>query len=399
MTVIANLLAGLGGTQAIAISVAAGLAVGVVGAATVGGAFDADGGAGAATLPVYACPDTAPELARIAAGQEMLVTGRTEDGSWVRIHFPVPGRTEAWVEAAPLALDGQLAEVPVAACGAAALVPPTAGPNPSLTAVLDPALRPTDPPVATPTASPSATPAPTKAPTPAPTAVADTAPPKVTTVAIAHPRITGNVNACANVTTATEEVITVTVTDPSGVASVTVVATNTWTGQKATTSAAKQANGTWRVTLRKGDVGLGRITFTVRAADTKGNGTAALSNRAWAFWSQDDCTAPNLDWYQIGEYVSPAPCTTNITLGSYANDPSGVSSVRAIVFDLKTGAELARFVMADEGGTVHEYDLRYVDVPMSESDQYGWRILASDRYGNQVLTDMIGTFLRYPCIT
>ena len=81
----------------------------------------------AATLSIYPCPDSGPALATVGSGQKFLVTGKNADASWVRIYYPLPGRTEAWVTSGPLQIDGSLDDVPVVPCA-----PVVAGPGASV---------------------------------------------------------------------------------------------------------------------------------------------------------------------------------------------------------------------------------------------------------------------------
>ena len=66
----------------------------------------------------------------IKAGQKVLATGRNEDSTWLRIHYPSPARAEAWVEAGPLTVDGSVAALPVAECiPELAIAPPVLAPE------------------------------------------------------------------------------------------------------------------------------------------------------------------------------------------------------------------------------------------------------------------------------
>ena len=94
-----------GGPQITAALLLGGLVIG--GAA---GGFIASGpggsqGTAGAQLEIYPCPDQGPAIAKVSSGQQMLVTGKTADGAWLRIFFPAPGRTEGWVQAQALKLD------------------------------------------------------------------------------------------------------------------------------------------------------------------------------------------------------------------------------------------------------------------------------------------------------
>jgi hypothetical protein len=130
---VARVVTTVGGPVATGAIVAGGIAVGALG----GGLF-ASGGAQQASatgqLPVYPCPNTGPQIAVIQAGQQVLTTGRTADSTWLRIHFPEPGRPEAWVEAGPLTVDGAVASLPVAGCEPElAIAPPSTIPEESFT--------------------------------------------------------------------------------------------------------------------------------------------------------------------------------------------------------------------------------------------------------------------------
>lgn len=161
---------GLGGPAATTVIVVAGLAAGAL-----GGGFVANGGfsggqsaSSAGKLAVYPCPETGPVIATISAGQQVLTTGRNEDGSWLRIHFPAPGRTEAWVEAGPLTVDGTVSTLPAATCEPELAIAPPSGilPEESMTAVQNNPPKETASPGPTPTAT--ATAGPTTRPTTAP---------------------------------------------------------------------------------------------------------------------------------------------------------------------------------------------------------------------------------------
>ncbi len=156
---LSQVVGSLGGAPTAAALVAGGIVVGALGGGAVAGGVFSGGSSATSTgeLAVYPCPDVGPALFTVPGGQEFLVTGKTGDGTWLRIHNPLPGRTEAWVETDPLTLEGALADLPVAECApeieaAAASV----SPNPSLTALQ----------MNSPSPSPTPTPAPTDNPKP-----------------------------------------------------------------------------------------------------------------------------------------------------------------------------------------------------------------------------------------
>ncbi len=89
---LARALADLGGPQAAAAVLVAGLVVGALGGAAVA-AGRPRSAAPSGTVSVYPCPGQGPALLAVANGQQLLVTGRLADDSWLRIHLPTPGRT------------------------------------------------------------------------------------------------------------------------------------------------------------------------------------------------------------------------------------------------------------------------------------------------------------------
>ncbi len=175
--VVGRALASLGGPQTAVLLVVGGVIAGALGGGAIaGGVFSGPSATSAGELQVYPCPDIGPALASVKSGQKVLVTGRSEDGTWLRIHLPEPGRTEGWVQTKPLTVSQSISSVPVATCApeiaaAAASFPPGA----TLTAIQNnsPSPSPTPVPTATPTPSPSPTPTPTPTatvkPTPRPT--------------------------------------------------------------------------------------------------------------------------------------------------------------------------------------------------------------------------------------
>ena len=152
----------LGGPQVVAIVAAGGLVAGAIGGGILGGGSGKPA-TSSASLAIYPCPDSGPALATVGSGQKFLVTGKNIDASWVRIYYPLPGRTEAWVTSGPLKVDGSLNDVPVVPCAPVEAGPgASVEPGSSLTAIED------NSPSPTPTSAPTATPRPTKTPRPTP---------------------------------------------------------------------------------------------------------------------------------------------------------------------------------------------------------------------------------------
>lgn len=183
-------------------------------------------------VALLACPGAGPELARVPAGQELLITGRSADGAWLEVYIGEPGVERAWAPAPALRAESAISALPIAACdlpigpptlGPATLGPPTqvvqtSPPTPTVTATVAPTLppgvtaSPPPPATATPrvTASPTPKPTPTKTPTvtatptptpfvtPSPTPLItpppDLTPPSITNVNIAGAYTNGDGN-------------------------------------------------------------------------------------------------------------------------------------------------------------------------------------------------------------
>lgn len=165
-----KLFGAVGGGPATVALVVAGVVVGGLAGLGAGGAF---GGPtpSAGLLPIYPCPKVGPALAQVPSGQHMLVTGRSADSAWLRIHYAAPGPTEAWVPAAAIKLPTPIADLPVGDCSPEVALGLAASPGPTLTVVGDfqPTPSPTPTPTPTPPPTPRITPRPTPRPTPTPT--------------------------------------------------------------------------------------------------------------------------------------------------------------------------------------------------------------------------------------
>ena len=148
----------LGGPQLAAILVAGGLVAGALTGGLIAGPLSSGvGGTSTGQLSIYACPGVGPALQTVPAGQRFLVTGRSEDGTWARIHYPQPGRAEAWVQVSPLTFQASLDSVPVATCApVVAIAGPSLGPGSTLTAIQDNSPSPGPTPSSTPTSGGSA---------------------------------------------------------------------------------------------------------------------------------------------------------------------------------------------------------------------------------------------------
>ena len=181
---LAKLVGAVGGAPMLGALVVGGLVVGALGGAFAGGAFGRGTDVPAeGELAIYPCPDAGPIIAKAGSGQHVLVTGRSADGAWLRIHFPAPGKDSAWVRADKLhLLQGAIDSVEVAECDPEVDVSeaPSAGATLTVVGSFVPTPSPTPEPTPTPTPSPTPTPTPTPTPkpaTPKPPTAPPTAPP------------------------------------------------------------------------------------------------------------------------------------------------------------------------------------------------------------------------------
>lgn len=321
-------IAALGGPQAAAAVLVAGLVVGGLGGAVVAGA-GRQGGATAASgsVSVYPCPDQGPAVATVAGGQQLLVTGRLADDTWLRIHLPVPGRTEGWVEAGLVTVDGSLDSLPVSGCGpVVAVAPPAVAPVESMTAVLN--LPPSQPPTAAPTPAPTPTPTPNSGPTLA--------------SLTASPGTISYDQGSYCPTAARTTTISVSASDSSGVATVTLFWRAPGAGAFARLAMAQAGGsstaGTWSASLDTVTNSItlaGTLQYYVVSADTGGAtsrlpasgagsiAVAVCANTGPAIRSASSSSGSSLSWDPLG--VGTCQTATNIT--AVVTDTDGVGSV------------------------------------------------------------------------
>ncbi len=252
-----RVLGAIGGPGTAAI-IAGGLVVGALGGEFVAAGGSSQPASATGSLAVYPCPGTGAPLTMIQAGQKLLATGRTEDASWLRIHFPEPGRTEAWVEAGPLQVQGSVAGLPVAECAPeVAAAPPSLEPAPTLTAVQD------NPPSAAPTVAPT------------PTAAPDAAP-ALTALTVSTSKISYDTGGyCPNAVK--KATFTVKATDDVGIESVALFWREPGSGSFAqsamTRTSGSATKGTWTVTLgtvADGITEAGTLSFYAVGTDVSG---------------------------------------------------------------------------------------------------------------------------------
>ena len=165
-----------------------GIAAGAVGVGT-GAIPVTDPGPRLAAL--FECPESEQVVKNLPPNQNVLVTARSADGSWLQIYVGEPGVERAWARAASLQLKAAPDSLPVADCTPEATPEPLTEPPthaPSVPATEAPSIAPSAPPVTpSPTPAPSKTPKPTKVPTPPPTPPTG---PTVTKPEVAYPYTT-----------------------------------------------------------------------------------------------------------------------------------------------------------------------------------------------------------------
>src|SRR5262245_1545767 len=167
----------MGGAPAAAAIIGGGLVVGIL----VGGVTGAGQGGGGASPSIVVseivpCPGSGPKLLDVSSGQHVLITGKTADGVYIRVHLPGAVRDEGWALAAAYTVQqGSLDDVPVVDCAPAQML--AFAPSPSESQTETGSFEPTAVPTAVPSASPSPSPTPTAAPTPTPRPGATPRPP------------------------------------------------------------------------------------------------------------------------------------------------------------------------------------------------------------------------------
>ncbi len=331
---IGRAVAGLGGPGTAAALVAGGIVVGVLGGGLATAAGSSQQGSATGQLAVYPCPETGPALVMVQAGQKVLVTGRTEDSAWLRIHVPLPGRSEGWVQTSPLTVDGSVAGLPVAACEPElAVVRPSLGPAESFTAVAD------NPPSAPPTTGPTATPS--SAPSAGPT-VTPNAKPSLTALTTSTRTVSYDTDSyCKN---AVKKVtFSVKAGDSSGLDEVTLFwrkpGSGTYAQAAMTRTAGTAKSGTWQVTLdttANGITKAGKLAYYAVATDAGGatrrlpTGSASTitvavcANTGPSITAVKSSAGSTLRWDPLG---APGNCQTATNLTAAAKDPDGVKSV------------------------------------------------------------------------
>ena len=254
-------------------------------------------------LSIRGCFNTGSVVAVAQAGEQMLVTGRSVDGAYLRVYVPGPAAREGWIPAGSVDLLADGASLPVAGCSEVAAATGEPGPTATATAIVTPGPTPTgtgtpkpiptstpnanqtagptaqvtSKPTTKPTAAPTATPTPTAAPTP-------NVGPVFTTRPTARPTTIASIAAGSSVSCpyARGARVTTAVQDPDGVASVQlwvrkpkaatyvrlshdfVISGSTWIGSIDTAKDALPAPGS--------------LAFRAVVIDTKGATTTSASS-------------------------------------------------------------------------------------------------------------------------
>lgn len=171
-------------------------------------------------LTLLSCYENGQAIGQVTAGQQMLVTARSADGTWLEVYLGLPEADRGWAPASALRFDAAVDTLPIAECvgfiplaslGPPATSAPTIAPTeaptaaPSVVATVAPTVSlapgvtpsPTPRPTRTATAAPTTTPLPpppTIPPTPIPTVAptADVFAPSVSAPYITSPGAFGN---------------------------------------------------------------------------------------------------------------------------------------------------------------------------------------------------------------
>ncbi len=323
-------VASLGGPGTAAALVVGGIVVGTLGGGLAAGATGSQQGSATGRLAVYPCPETGPALVMVQAGQKVLATGRTEDGAWLRIHVPLPGRSEGWVERSPLTVDGAVASLPVAECAPEPGAPLVAlGPTESFTAVAanPPSAPPSTAPTATPTSAPSATP---------------NARPSLTALTASTGKISYDTGAYCR--TAVKKVtFRIQAEDGTGLDRVTLFwrkpGATGYAQATMTRTAGTAKSGTWQATLDTTSDGItkaGKLAYYAVATDTAGETrrlpsggsdsitVAVCVNEGPTITAVKSSSGSSLSWDPLG---APGNCQTATDITAAVKDGDGVKSV------------------------------------------------------------------------
>lgn len=290
-------------------------------------------------VELLACPGSGAVLARMEAGQALLVTGRSSDGAWLEVQLAQPGLDRAWAPARVLRLEGSATTLPVAGCGiqpraSGTFAPSSLAPSaaPTLLATIVPGASPAATPSAGATATQSPIPTSTASSTPAPSSVPGTPSPLPPTSSPGPPTPspvppTPSPSPVVDTTAPTLSNLTTTgqyyynndipgwsynVSRPSSGClqphffTISVVATDAGTGVSSVTLRYRKpslllekpsivpmqfvGSNTWQATVYVQDSWIkGIVSYFVRAQDVRGNVTADLYGSSNYVLAVDDC--------------------------------------------------------------------------------------------------------------
>jgi hypothetical protein len=390
-----GLLSALGGGANGVVSLAAGGLSGVVAmSALIATGVVAVGppATGPQPLALVDCPGSGSVVAAAQPGDQMLVTGRSADGSWLRIYVPGPAG-DGWVPASRVNLLADGSTLPVAGCSqvAAATGSPAPTAMPTATPIPPPTASPTATakPIAKPTAAPTASPTPTPTPNPGPRFT--TQPYSDVATMNTNPLGTGS---CAY---ALGTGLTTKATDADGVSAIQL-----WVRKPGATSYRRFShdfthNGaTWNDFINAKDDGVttaGTLSWYALAIDGTGAQTKSTvrsikivrcdteaSFEGTLLFSKDGPKA-----YHINFCYSPT--TQPIEWRVLISDPDGVSGAKvSYVFarlDGQRSASGAVSLTNVSGGTWEGRSVSYDMLQYYGQSTVAWTIVSTDRYGGK----------------
>jgi hypothetical protein len=339
--------------------------------------------AGPQALALVGCPGSGSVVAVAQPGDQMLVTGRSADGAWLRVYVPGPA-SDGWVPASTLNLLADGAGLPVAGCVEAAVVPPTAVPATA---------TPTVPPTATPTATAKPTAKPTAAPTASPTPTPNPGPVLSNLKASRGTIYADRSGHCVG--DPSDLSISVTATDADGVKSVTLY----WkpAGSSTYLSKAMSASGSqWKGTLSTHATGdhltaKGTVAYYVVATDSSPDAVQTRSPAPAKSFKVALCNHPpvvqGVDYGVGGHlYAGQGLCASTLSVYATVTDPDLDSISSVVVFYKPYGAPAYRsFKLSKDPGSTSFYmgqistsDWPFYPGPDPASYTLPWYFVATD---------------------
>ncbi len=277
---------------------------------------------GPQTLALVGCPGSGSVVAVARPGDQMLVTGRSADGSWLRVYVPGPAGHDGWVPASTVNLLADGSALPLAGCTEVATATGTPAPT-----VVPATVAPTAVATAAPTAKPTARPTATPAPTPTPTATPNPGPVLASLKASRSTIYADRSGHCVG--DPADLSISVTATDSDGVKSVTLY----WkpAGSSTYLSKAMAASGSqWKGTLSthaSGDhlTAKGTATYYVVATDSSPAAAQTRSPASAKSFKVVLCNHPPAVLSRVVVFLKPYGATAYRSY-QLAKDPGSSSS-------------------------------------------------------------------------